>query len=306
MTICFFGSSSFSVPSLYALRDKITLVVTKKAKPKGRGYTVDDNEVKKTALSLGLIVLEIDSFKDEEANKIEMYEFDLIVTVSFGLIIPEKILKMPKLAPINVHPSLLPKYRGPSPIQATILNGDKETGITIIKMVKKMDAGNILFQEKVEIRDDDDAISLGERLSRRAAEILKDFVDVIEKEGIKEGIVQDERLATYTKMVTKEEAKIDWTKSSYEIVNMVRAYAGWPVAYTYLDGKLLKIHKARVYNLTTSENPGKIVLVTRDGILCATGDGVVLINEVQLENRRKMSAYDFANGVKGIVGKTLT
>lgn len=306
MKICFFGSSSFSVPSLLSIHDKIDLVVTKKAKPKGRGYMLDDNEVKKCALSLALDVLEIDSFKDEDAKRMDNYEFDLFVTVSFGLILPEEILKIPKIGAINVHPSLLPKYRGPSPIQAALLNGEKETGITIIKMDKRMDAGNILYQEKMEIYDDDDAVSLSERLSVRASEILPGFIGEIEREGLKEGIVQDENLATYTKIIRKEMAKIDWTRSASEIVNTVRAYADWPVSYTYFEGKLLKIYKAKTYNLNLEEVPGKIILFNKDGIVCSAGVGTVLLREVQLENRRRMSAYDFANGVRGIVGKILT
>ena len=306
MRICFLGSSYFSVPSLLSIKDRVSAVVTKKAKPKGRGYVLEDNEVKKCALSLGLPVIELDSFRDESSKKIFDLELDLLLSVSFGLIVPQEILNIPKIGALNVHPSLLPKYRGPSPIQAALLNGDRETGITIIKMEKRMDAGNILYQETVTIDEEDDSLSLSQKLSVKASQILPRFIEEIEKEGLKEGVIQDENLATYTKPIRKEMAKIDWTRRSTEIVNLIRAYAGWPVAYTYLDGKVLKIHKARVYDLIPREEPGRIMMLNREGIVCSSGNGAVLLVEVQLENRKRMSAYDFANGYRGILGKTLT
>ena len=306
MRICFLGSSYFSVPSLLSIKDRVSAVVTKKAKPKGRGYVLEDNEVKKCALSLGLPVIELDSFRDESSKKIFDLELDLLLSVSFGLIVPQEILNIPKIGALNVHPSLLPKYRGPSPIQAALLNGDRETGITIIKMEKRMDAGNILYQETVTIDEEDDSLSLSQKLSVKASQILPRFIEEIEKEGLKEGVIQDENLATYTKPIRKEMAKIDWTRRSTEIVNLIRAYTGWPVAYTYLDGKVLKIHKARVYDLIPREEPGRIMMLNREGIVCSSGNGAVLLVEVQLENRKRMSAYDFANGYRGILGKTLT
>lgn len=303
MKICFFGSSSFSVPSLISIRDYVTLVVTKKAKPKGRGYLIDDNEVKKCAISFGLDVVEIGSFSDEEAKKIMLSDFDLFVTVSFGLILPKEILQIPKLGAINVHPSLLPKYRGPSPIQTAILEGEKTTGITIIRMGSRVDAGNILYQEKIDIYEEDDAPSLSERLSKRSSEILCEFLKKIERNGLEEGVPQNEALATYTKPIKKEMAKIDWSESSFRIANMIRAYAGWPCAYTYLDGKLLKIHKAKVFDMASFETPGRIILVLKEGIVCSTGEGTILLCEVQLEGKRRLSAYEFAIGQRGLVGK---
>ena len=148
MNLLFFGSSSFSVPALVALRSSISCVVTKKTKPKGRGYLLEDNEVKRAALSLGLPVREIGSFKDEEAASLGELKPDLLVVVSFGLIIPRWFLDLAAMGAINVHPSLLPKYRGPSPMQWAIWNGEEETGITVIRMSERMDAGDILYQEK--------------------------------------------------------------------------------------------------------------------------------------------------------------
>ena len=152
MNLLFFGSSSFSVPALVSLHSSISCVVTKKTKPKGRGYLLEDNEVKRAALSLGLPVREIGSFKDEEAAGLGELKPDLLVVVSFGLIIPRWFLDLPTLGAINVHPSLLPKYRGPSPMQWAIRNGEEETGITVIRMNERMDAGDILYQENVRSR----------------------------------------------------------------------------------------------------------------------------------------------------------
>ena len=155
--VLFFGSSSFSVPALRSSGPSVTRVVTKKTKPKGRGYLLEDNEVKREALSPGLRVMEIDSFRDEEARRIADLRADLLVVASFGLIIPKWFLDSPAIGAINVHPSLLPRYRGPSPLQWVIWKGEKETGITIIKMSEQMDAGDILFQESTPIEPEEDA-----------------------------------------------------------------------------------------------------------------------------------------------------
>lgn len=305
MKILFFGSSSFSVPSLEKIKRYVSLVVTKKAKPKGRGYILEDNEVKKKAVELGIDHVEIDSISELNVDELKSRKFDLIVTVSFGFILPKAVLDIPSLGPINVHPSLLPKYRGPSPIQEVLLEGEKETGITIIKMNERMDAGDILYQERFEIFDDDDAVSLSQKLSQRSGEILLEFLKKVEEGGLPEGFPQDESKATYTRVIRKEMANIDWSKSAREIVNMIRAYAYWPVAYTHYEGKLLKIFKAKPVDCSRAYDPGIIVGVSKDGILCSTGSGMVLLTEVQLEGKRRMSAYEFAKGARDLVGRRL-
>jgi methionyl-tRNA formyltransferase len=240
MKIIYFGSSAFSIPSIYALRDYITHVVTKRAKPKGRGYLTEAGEVKQVATDLGLPVIEIESFKDEDSQQVlrELVS-DLVVVVSFGLIIPKWFLDMPGKGAINVHPSALPKYRGPSPMQWAIWNGEAETAISIIKMNEKMDAGNILFQERVTLDEEEDFHTLAERLAARTAEILPGFVRDIEEKDMADGIVQDDGQATYTPIIKKEMGLIDWHGSSIETVRQIRALVDWPAAYTILDGKLL-------------------------------------------------------------------
>lgn len=307
MNVLFFGSSSFSVPALKSVKSSVTHVVTKKTKPKGRGYLLEDNEVKQTALSLNLPVIEIESFRDEEARDLEELKTALFVVASFGLIIPKWCLALPSIGAINVHPSLLPKYRGPSPIQWAIWNGESETGITIIKMNERMDAGDILYQETVAIGPEDDAGTLSDRLSHRVAEILPDILEDVRINGMERGVQQEEADATYTPMINKEMGKLEWHAGSMEIARQVRALVTWPTAYTSLDDKMLKIFKVKIVALTQpGENePGTIIAVEKEGVKVATGDGSVIVQELQLQNKKRMGAADFARGYKGLTGKRL-
>ena len=255
MNLLFFGSSSFSVPALVSLHSSISCVVTKKTRPKGRGYLLEDNEVKRTALSLGLPVREIGSFKDEEATSLGELKPDLLVVVSFGLIIPRWFLDLPTLGAINVHPSLLPKYRGPSPMQWAIRNGEEETGITVIRMNERMDAGDILYQEKTPLAPEEDAAALSSRLALRVSEILPPVVEEVKVKGVGYGTPQDDREASYTPMITKEMGRIDWNMSATEIIRQVRALVLWPTAYTFLDGKTIKVFKVKPSHAISPRSP---------------------------------------------------
>ncbi|MCX5807520.1 MAG: methionyl-tRNA formyltransferase [Proteobacteria bacterium] len=305
MNIIFFGSSSFSVPSLKSISPYVSLVITKKGKPKGRGYTLDDNEVKKAAIALELPIMEIESFKDEAAIELQRLKPELFVVVSFGLIFPKWVLDLPAVGSINVHPSLLPKHRGPSPMQWAILNGDEITGITIMKMVEKMDAGNIIYQEHARIDHDANMITLSKKLSERSAKILPEIIDYINEKGLVEGTEQKIEEATYTPIIKKEMGKINWDKKAIEIVRQIKAFALWPTAYTTLDNVLLKIFDGEINAVNRKEMPGMILGKNKEGILVSTVDGSILIKEIQLENRKKMNAYEFANGYKGLIGKIL-
>lgn len=305
MRTVFFGSSEFSIPCLVSIQKDVVAVVTKKARPKGRGYLIEDNQVKKLAQDLRLPLFELETPKDEVLKEIEQFKPELFVIASFGFIIPGWVLAIPSLGPINVHPSLLPRYRGASPMQWALLNGDTETGITIIEVIEKMDAGKILYQEKARIKEDDNIVTLSARLSARSGEILPGLIEEFERTGIPEGTVQDEARATYTRIVTKEMAVIDWERSAREILQKIRAFTGSPTAYTSLDGKYLKIFEAVVFDIESEEKPGTIIGVTKDGFLVATGSRVLLVLEVQLENKKKMSASQFANGYRKLAGKVL-
>jgi methionyl-tRNA formyltransferase len=307
MRAIFFGSSGFSVPILKSIAQHTICVVTKKARPKGRGYSLDDNEVKKAAEALGLPLIEINSFKDDIVKTLPDYRPDIFVVASFGLIVPRWVLDMPLVGPINVHPSLLPLYRGPSPIQWAILSGDEMTGITLIRMNEKMDEGDVIYQEQIIIGEGENCIDLSARLSARVAGILPEFFNDIESKGMmKTGTVQRHEIATYTPIITKEMGTIDWRKSAVEIDRQVRAFVIWPTAYTILDGKMMKIFDAVVEESSELMNPGQIRGITRDGILVDTSRGVLKIQEIQLENKKRMRAYDFAQGYRGLIGKVLT
>jgi methionyl-tRNA formyltransferase len=305
MTVLFFGSSSFSLPALRSIRSSVTGVVTRKTKPKGRGYLLEDNEVKREALSLGLQVTEIDSFKDEAARSIADAKPDLLVVVSFGLIIPKWFLDAPTIGAINVHPSLLPRYRGPSPLQWVIWNGEKETGITIIKMSERMDAGDILFQESTPIEPEEDAAVLSNRLSLRVSEILSPVVEGAIARGVAGGMRQEDDKATYTPMITKEMGRIDWHAGAAEIVRQVRALVLWPTAYTFLEDKMVKVFLVKEGALNTSSEaaPGTVLAAVQDGIEVAAHRGSVILEEIQLENRKRMRASDFARGYRQIAEK---
>ncbi|HOB70012.1 MAG TPA: methionyl-tRNA formyltransferase [Syntrophorhabdaceae bacterium] len=305
MNVIFFGSSSFSVLPLKSISQSVSAVVTKKAKPKGRGYVFEDNEVKKAAYELNLPIIEIESFRDEASILIREYKPDLFVVASFGIIIPRWVLDIPSMGAINIHPSLLPKYRGPSPIQWALLNRDEKTGITLINMNEKMDAGNIVYQEDIDIDGDDDFIILSERLSRRSAEIMLDMLSKIEVEGMPEGIEQQHEVATFTKIITKEMGKIDWNKTAAEIAGQIKAFVLWPTAFSFFDDMLFKIFDGKIFYTDRKKLPGTILEVIKDGIVVQSSDRAILVKEVQLQNKKRMRAFDFANGYRGLVGKIL-
>jgi methionyl-tRNA formyltransferase len=305
MRILFFGSSSFSAPSLKSLHSSISHVVTRKAKPRGRGYLLQDGEVKQLAQELGLPLTELDSFKDQAAQDLIGLNPDLLVVVSFGLIIPKWFLDAPGIGAINLHPSLLPRHRGPAPIQWAIRNGESETGITIIRMNERMDAGDMLYREPFHIYDEEDAESLSQRLADRSAAILPEFIERIAMDGLPSGVVQQEGEATYTSMISKEMGLIEWSAPADRIVCQVRAFVSWPTAHTSLDGKLLKVFKASRGREQVGGEPGSIVEIVPEGLIVVATGGTVVLQDVQLENRKRMSAADFARGHRGILGKKL-
>ncbi len=306
MRIVFFGSSAFSVPSLLKIKDSVVAVVTKKARPRGRGYQIDDNEVKSAALSLNVPLVEIGSFRDDEARSIADFHPDLYVVVSFGLIVPKWALDIPSIAPVNIHPSLLPLYRGPSPMQWALLGGDAVTGITFIKMNEKMDEGDIIGQEEVAIEKDDDYTTLSKRLSEKAAQMLQKVVDDIGKHGMMEGTRQDHSAATYAPIITKEMGRIDWTRGAARVDCQVKAFVEWPTAFTYLDGRLLKIYSSFAdESVQAQAAAGTVTSITKAGLEVATGKGLLVVRELQLENKKRMKAYDFSIGYRDLKGKLL-
>ncbi len=240
--IIFIGTSSFALPALEKLVEhnyQVLAVVTAPDKPTGRQQEMTPSPVKEIALKYNLPIIQLE--------EIPQLESDLIITASYGRIIPKEIINTPKKGSINLHPSLLPKYRGPSPIQTAILNGDRITGISIIQMDQKMDHGPVLAQQESAISPDDTYQSLEQKLSEQSADLLIEILPRYFKNKLKPEI-QDEHEANYTKILTKQDGKINWQKSAQEIERKVRAFYPWPGAWTESNGQRIKIIKAKVEN----------------------------------------------------------
>lgn len=314
LKILFFGTSMFAVPALNKLKEagyEIVGVVTQPDKPVGRKQELVPSPVKVAAQKLGIQIFQPTSpLSPPQAwggikGGVElMKDVDLFVVASYGKIIPKAILDIPKYGVLNIHPSLLPKYRGASPIHAAILNGDTETGVTIIKMDEELDHGPIVASTKLQITNHKPQF---EELHDQLAEIGADLLIRILPDYISGKIkptAQDHDKATYTKIITKDDARVDWNKSAEEIERMVRAYHKWPVAWTTLDGKRLKVYEAESIEAEhQGYKPGQVI-ITSPTLRIMCGKGVLVINEVQLEGRDKMPAEKFVRGYN-LAGKIL-
>ncbi|MFV9509933.1 methionyl-tRNA formyltransferase [Tepidibacillus sp. LV47] len=301
MRIVFMGTPDFAVPSLQSLVDhgyEVVGVVTQPDRPKGRKQVLTPSPVKELAIKLGLEVYQPERIKREEAiEHILNWQPELIVTAAYGQIIPEPLLFTPKYKAINVHASLLPKYRGAAPIHHSIIQGEKETGITIMYMVKEMDAGDILSQVKVAIEPDDTVGTLHDKLSQVGKDLLIETIKKIE-EGTIHPIPQDHHLATYAPMIKREDERIDWNKTSMQIYNQIRGLNPWPVAFTTLKGKILKVWWAEPFPYHHEEEPGTVLRVTKDQLLVATKDGAMELKEIQPAGKKKMDIISFLQGAQ--------
>lgn len=299
MNIVFMGTPDFARESLKALLDaghKILGVFTQPDKKSGRGQKVNFSSVKEFALERNLKIFQPNSLKTEESfNLIKELNPELIVVVAYGKILPKNILDIPDKGCINVHGSLLPEYRGAAPIQWAILDGKKETGVTTMFMDEGMDTGDVLLEEKVSINNDETSGELFSRLSVIGAKLLIKTIKCLEEKKLVPK-KQDNDLATYTKMLTKEMGLIDWNQSAIKIYNLVRGLNPWPVAYTFLDGKKVKIYKVKVLK-NISGNPGEIVNENPFIIACKDNEAIEVV-ELQMENKKRMLSSDFLRGYK--------
>jgi methionyl-tRNA formyltransferase len=290
-----------------ALRDKfeIIAVITAEDKPVGRKQILTPSPVKKWAVENNLPILQPDKIrKPEWIEKIKELKPDLIILTAYGQIIPKEILDLPKYKALNIHPSLLPCWRGASPIQAVILNGDKETGVTIILMDEEMDHGPILENTKIQIPNSQTYKELSDKLADLAAELLiKTLPDWIE--GKIKAQPQDHSQATFCKLIKKEDGKIDWHKSAEEIERQIRAFSDWPESYTSFNGKQLKIIDTDAINKKTDKKIGEVFLVDNKNLAVQTGQDILIIELIQLEGKKPMSARDFLNGHPEIIGTIL-
>ncbi len=309
LRIVFMGTPAFAVPSLNELIEaghEILAVVTQPDKPRGRGLSKTMSEVKAAALSHNIQVLEPHKLKEENfIEKLRGLYPDFIAVVAYGKILPEPILVIPPKGCVNLHASLLPKYRGAAPVSRAIINGEKETGVSVMLMDRGMDTGPVLLKEKVAIGTDDTAESLSSKLSMAGAKLLTEAIALIAEDKIKP-VPQDDNAASYAPILRKGDGKVDWGRNAQEIRDLVRGLYPWPGAYTHWKDKLLKIHGCRIKAepVTTPIDalPGSIIDVSGEGISVKCGSGTLEITELQPENRKRMHASDFIKGYRILKG----
>lgn len=299
MRVIFMGTPDFAVPSLEALLTKheVVLVVTQPDKPKGRGKKMVPTPVKACALEHGIPVLQPEKVKEPEfVEQLRSYEPDLIAVTAFGQILSEPILEMPKYGCINVHGSLLPKYRGAAPMQWSIIDGEKVTGITTMYMAKGLDSGDMLLKAEVEITDKDTFATIHDKMAVTGANLLLDTLDQLEA-GTLERIPQDHDAATYAPMITKETGHIDWSKNRQDIINLIRGLNPVPAAYTIYEEEVLKIFGAVISDVQVDGAAnGEIVAVVKKGFVVKCGDGCLLITEVQARGGKRMMTDAYLRG----------
>jgi methionyl-tRNA formyltransferase len=310
MVVVFFGTPHFAVPTLRRLLDSshsVAGVITQPDRPRGRGQKITHAPVKALALARGIPVYQPDRLKPPEvADTLRGWGADLGVVAAYGRIIPEQLLTIPRLGMINVHASLLPKYRGAAPVHRAVINGDSQTGVTIMRVVKELDAGSMFAQVTRPIGPDETSDVVESALADMGAELLLTIVEQLASGNAREE-PQDETQATYASRLTKEEGLIDWTRSASDIHNRVRGLYPWPHAYTFFKGTRLIILRSAVADAGASAtSPGTILRATSEAIHVATGDGELAILEVQPEGRRAMRAHDFLLGHRLATGETFS
>lgn len=301
--IVFMGTASFSLAVLKMLIEEdynIVGVVTQPDRYVGRKKVLTMPDVKVEALKYDIPVIQPARIK-EDYQAVADLKPDLIITAAYGQIVPQAVLNIPRLGCINVHASLLPLYRGGAPVHQAIIDGQEKTGVTIMYMVKKMDAGDMIAQKETPILEDDTVGILYDRLSDLGAKLLKETLPDILK-GINQRIPQDENLVTYAPTLSREDERLDWNMSARQVYNKVRGTNPWPGSYTTYQGKTVKIWAGQVHQCENAmkhhahQDNGTIVKIFKDAIGVKVNDGVYLITELQLEGKKRMSVKDYLNG----------
>ena len=298
MRVVFMGTPDFSVPALenIAKRYEVVAVVTQQDRPKGRGHKMQYTPVKEKAIELEIPVYQPKRVKDPEfVDILKTLKPDVIVVIAFGQILSKEILELPKHGCINVHASLLPKYRGAAPIQWAVINGDKKSGVTTMYMAEGLDTGDIIDTSEIVLDEKETGGSLFDKLADLGGKLILNTLDKLET-GTATRTRQDDARTTYARKITKELGKIDFTKSAVEIERLIRGLNPWPSAFTYMDDKMLKIWNADVLEETIEEEPGTITEVNKKFIKVATGEGYLLLKEIQLEGKKRMDVTSFLNG----------
>lgn len=300
MKIIFMGTPEFAVPSLENINrnHEILSVYTKVDKPNARGKKINYSPVKEYALANDLKIYQPESFKGREIiEEIREQKPDLIVVVAYGKILPKEVIDIPKYGIINLHSSLLPRYRGAAPINAAIINGDEKSGVSIMYVEEKLDAGAVILQSETTILDEDSFLTLHDRLKIMGADLLLEAINLIEKNEVK-AVKQDENLVTFVKPFKKEDCKINWEKASREIFNFVRGMNPLPTAFTTLNGSVMKIYSTEILDKVYDNNCcGEVVdYIKGKGVVIKTLDGSLIITSAKPENKKQMSGTDLING----------
>ena len=300
MRIIFMGTPDFSVPTLEALvasEHEVAAVVTQPDKPKGRGKEIHMSPVKECALKHNIPVYQPVRARDEAfVEEMRTLKPDAMVVIAFGQILPKSLLDLPKYGCVNIHASLLPKYRGAAPIQWAVINGDEETGITTMMMDVEMDTGDMLEKTVVKLNPDETGGSLFDRLSLLGGDLILSTLSKLEKGEITPQ-PQDHAQATYEKKISKSMGDIDWTMDAVSIERLVRGLNPWPSAFTRWNGKMLKIWEAKVLpDLETKAPCGSVISASDEGLKIQTGNGVLCVTSLQLEGKKRMDTAAFLRG----------
>lgn len=299
LRIIFMGTPEFAVPSLRALLEhgeNVVAVVTQPDRPKGRGRVLTPPPVKVVAQDAGIDVLQPSKIKTEAfLDELRTYEADVILVAAYGRILPPAILSLPRLGCINVHGSILPKYRGAAPIQTAILRGEQEAGVTIMQMDAGLDTGNMLLVGSLPIDDQDTSVTMIPKLAELGAALLPQVL-ASAAQGTLTPQKQDDSLASLAPPLTKDDAQIDWRNSASAISCQIRALEPWPLAHTSYEGKQFKPFCPVVLHEPCSETPGTIIKADKKGLVLACGDGQLLIREIQFEGKKRMPIHAFLLG----------
>ncbi|WP_419419494.1 methionyl-tRNA formyltransferase [Legionella sp. D16C41] len=298
LRIAFAGTPEFGLPCLEALfnsNHQLVAIYTQPDRPAGRGRKLQPSAVKEWALKHGLPVYQPVNFRNpEEVARLAALELDLLIVIAYGLILPKSVLSIPRLGCVNVHASLLPRWRGASPIQQAILHGDEYSGVTIMQMDVGMDTGQILSKVQYKLKPAETAASLHDKLAQLAVAPLLDTLSALAK-GYSEPVAQDERLVTYAGKINKQDALIFWDQKATKIDSQIRAYNPWPIAYTHADAEVVRIHQAEIEATTYTLPPGTIVAIDKQGILVATSEQSLRIQRLQFAGGKILSVADWLN-----------
>ena len=313
MNILFMGTPEFAVPCLKILTEHHTVcgAVTQPDKPSGRGHNLTPPPVKTYAASQGIPVFQPTTLKNNAfSEELHRLNPELIVVVAYGKLLPKYILDFPKHGCVNVHASLLPKYRGAGPIQRCVIDGESTTGVTTMLMNEGLDTGDMLLSASTPIGETETAGELHDRLALLGAEVLLETVEKLEN-GTVAPVPQNDALASHAPMISKDDARIDWSKPSDTIVNLVRGMNPWPVAWTTYDERIMKVFRASTIAEANEKCKmknvkfGEVVRLDKSGIFVISGDGIILVEEIQVDGGKRMLAADYVNGHSLEIGKIM-